>query len=144
MKCSVGAVGASVGAGVLLAVVGAGAMSPAPRLLGQQPAHDWENEAVLSRNKEEPHATFFGFESIEAAVRRDRTTSSRFLSLNGTWRFNWVARPADRPVDFWRPETDVSDWDEIPVPSDWHLYGYCVPIYAGSTREASMGSRHPC
>lgn len=97
---------------------------------GQEPArHDWEDESVFQRGREQPHATFFGFESVEAALHGDRSASQRFLSLNGDWKFHWTRRPADRPLDFWRPGYDVSGWDEIAVPSDWHLSGYGVPIY---------------
>ena len=49
--------------------------------------------------------------------------------LNGNWKFNWVPKPDDRPVDFYKPEFDVSHWKEIPVPSNWQLHGYGIPIY---------------
>ena len=50
-------------------------------------------------------------------------------SLNGNWRFHWARRPADTPRDFFRPDYDVSGWATIPVPSNWQMHGYGVPIY---------------
>ncbi|MFT3785126.1 MAG: glycoside hydrolase family 2 TIM barrel-domain containing protein [Tepidisphaeraceae bacterium] len=32
--------------------------------------------------------------------------------------------PEDRPVDFYKPDFDVSQWKTIPVPSNWQLQGY--------------------
>ena len=63
--------------------------------------------------------------------------SEYWLSLNGTWKFNWVKHPDLRPKTFFNPAFDVSKWDDIPVPSSWNIYGiqkngdlkYGVPIY---------------
>ena len=49
--------------------------------------------------------------------------------LNGNWKFNWVPKPDDRPVDFYKTDYDVSIWKEIQVPSNWQLHGYGIPIY---------------
>lgn len=91
--------------------------------------HDWENPGIRAINKEAPHATLFPFESTELALANDRTQSIYFQSLNGTWKFNWVRKPADRPADFYKEEFDVSTWDDTPVPSNWQRQGYGVPIY---------------
>ncbi len=34
-----------------------------------------------------------------------------------------------RPVEFYKPEFDVSSWKEIPVPSNWQVLGYGTPYY---------------
>ncbi|UCF44429.1 MAG: DUF4981 domain-containing protein, partial [Planctomycetota bacterium] len=44
----------------------------------------------------------------------------------------WVAKPADRPRDFYKPDYDVNWWDEIPVPSNWELHGYGIPTYTNA------------
>lgn len=51
------------------------------------------------------------------------------LLLNGRWKFHCVSKPADRPLDFFKTEVDVSAWQEIDVPGNWQLQGYDVPIY---------------
>ena len=50
-------------------------------------------------------------------------------SLNGQWKFHWSPTPDERPVKFYKTDFDVSTWDDIPVPSNWQLLGYGVPIY---------------
>ncbi|MFG0289455.1 MAG: glycoside hydrolase family 2 TIM barrel-domain containing protein, partial [Rhodopirellula sp. JB044] len=50
-------------------------------------------------------------------------------SLNGDWKFNWSKDPSERPQDFFQNDFDVSGWDDIPVPSNWQLQGYGVPLY---------------
>lgn len=90
---------------------------------------DWENPAVIGRNKEPAHCTYIPYADREAALKNDAARSPYYVSLNGSWRFHWSRKPADRPLDFYRDDFDISQWDEIPVPSNWELLGYGVPIY---------------
>jgi beta-galactosidase len=90
---------------------------------------DWENPEVVGINKEAPRATFFAFKNKELATANRMEASPYFLNLNGTWKFNWVRKPADRPTDFYKTDYDVSSWDNIKVPASWELEGYGVPIY---------------
>lgn len=71
----------------------------------------------------------------DPAYRRpwERTRSSRYVLLNGNWKFNWVKQPEDRPKDFYKTNYDVSAWAEIPVPSNWEMHGYGTPIYTNIT-----------
>jgi len=90
---------------------------------------DWEDPSVVGIGKEPPRASFLPFESRDLALAGDRTASAYFRLLNGLWRFHWVERPSDRPVDFFREEYDAAGWNLIPVPSNWEIQGYGVPIY---------------
>jgi beta-galactosidase len=90
---------------------------------------DWENPAIVGRNKEAPHATRMPFPDAETALTGDRAASPWHRSLNGAWKFSWSPNPGKRPVDFYRPDFDVAGWDEITVPSNWQLQGYGYPIY---------------
>jgi beta-galactosidase len=98
-------------------------------LAGEEAHPDWENPAMLGRNKEAPHATLMPFPDVATAMRGDRSASPWFRSLNGPWRFHWSPNPAARPQEFFRPDYDVGTWDEIAVPSNWQLQGYGHPIY---------------
>lgn len=105
-------------------------------LLKTHSNNDWENQNVFAINKEDGHATFIPFANMkemkaDPAYRRPwkRTRSSRYLLLNGNWKFNWVKQPEERPKDFYRINYDVSQWNEIPVPSNWEMHGYGTPIY---------------
>jgi beta-galactosidase len=89
---------------------------------------DWENPRVIGINKEPPHAAFFACPDMNAAISGSENPS--VISLNGAWKFNWSKNPWHRPGDFYRPGFDASGWDEIPVPSNWQIQGYGVPIYS--------------
>ena len=90
---------------------------------------DWENPEVFQINREKAHASFYRFQDRAKAMENDYTASPFYQSLNGTWKFNWVKRPADRPVFFYKEAFDVSAWEDIAVPSNWELKGFGIPIY---------------
>ncbi len=90
---------------------------------------DWENPAMLSQNKEAPHATLTSYNSEIAALEAIRANSPNVLSLDGIWKFHWVNTPAERPYWFFKDDYDTRDWDDTEVPSNWQMKGYDVPIY---------------
>ncbi len=94
-----------------------------------QQVNDWENPQVVGINKEPARASFFAFTTEQEALQGDREHSPFFLSLNGTWKFNWVETPAERPVNFFKDGYNTTEWDNIQVPGNWELQGYGVPIY---------------
>lgn len=91
--------------------------------------NDWENPAVFGINKEAPRATAFPYPDLNQALKGNPQKSPYYLSLNGQWKFNWVYKPDERPVDFYKTDYDVSKWDDIKVPGNWELQGYGTPIY---------------
>jgi beta-galactosidase len=101
----------------------------------QQPAPEWENPKIFSVNAEAMRATFIPYPDAASALKNDKKFSTFYQSLNGPWKFNWVTKPTDRPVDFFKPDYDVSGWKQIPVPSNWEFHGYGVPIYVNSSYE---------
>jgi beta-galactosidase len=88
-----------------------------------------ENPQLLGINKEPYHATLMPYANLQEALLAKRHASSLCLSLNGPWKFNWVPTPEQRPVDFYKQDFDVSEWKEIPVPSNWEVQGYGTPFY---------------
>ena len=101
--------------------------------------NDWENELVYAEGKEEGHATYMPYASTEE-LRADGDRyarpwldpqSSRVMSLNGTWKINWVDDPEKRPgeAEFYADDADVSEWDDIKVPSCVEMKGYGDPWY---------------
>ena len=91
---------------------------------------DWENEQLIARNKLPPRATGWPCPSREIALADDAADNPWVLSLNGPWKFHWAADPASRPKDFFAPGFDADGWDTIPVPSNWQMHGYGVPLYS--------------
>ncbi|KAA8477190.1 beta-galactosidase [Arcticibacter tournemirensis] len=101
---------------------------------------EWENEEIFGVNKEPAHVSYIPFASAEELKNDptyktpwEKTKSSLYQSLNGNWKFNWVKQPSERPLEFYKPEYDVSSWKEIQVPSNWEMHGYGTPIYTNIT-----------
>ena len=92
-----------------------------------------EDEQVLGINKEPYHATLMPYKDRNEALAANRRASTWARSLNGQWKFHWVPRPEERPVNFYQLGFDVSAWKEIPVPSNMEVQGYGTPIYTNFT-----------
>jgi beta-galactosidase len=92
-----------------------------------------EDPALLGRNKLPPHAFAVPFATAANGLTRDPERSPFYRSLNGTWRFRYVANPAQRPVGFWRDDADLTAWDSIAVPGNWEMQGFGIPIYTNSS-----------
>ena len=92
-------------------------------------APDWENPAVFRVGKEAAHATAMPFPDGAAALAKKRLESPWCQLLNGPWKFQLAGNPQARPEGFVQPTFDVSQWGEIPVPSNWQLNGHGTPLY---------------
>lgn len=95
----------------------------------QKVQYEWENQEILHLGNEAAHAQFAAYPTESFAKNFDRSKSPWFQSLNGDWNFNFVEKPADRPVDFYKVSYDVSKWKTISVPSNWEMKGYSLPLY---------------
>lgn len=91
--------------------------------------NDWENPEVFQINREVARTAFIPYSNIENAINDTYTTSPWYLTLNGAWKFNWVPKPADRPLEFYKTTFDDSSWKTFNVPGNWELNGYGIPIY---------------
>ncbi|MDE6175987.1 MAG: beta-galactosidase, partial [Paramuribaculum sp.] len=99
--------------------------------------HEWQSVDSLAYNKLAPRATFYPFATVENARKVLPEYSEYWRSLDGTWKFNWVPEPSQRPEGFQNPAYDVAGWDDIEVPSNWNIVGlqsdgsqrYGTPIY---------------
>ncbi|WP_329249945.1 glycoside hydrolase family 2 TIM barrel-domain containing protein [Streptomyces canus] len=119
------------------AVLGALALSSGP-LAGRghaaEGAPEWNGAIDLFRvGTQPPHTTLMPYANVGQALAADRTRSPYRLSLDGTWKFAYADRPADRDTDFYRTDVDDTDWDTLPVPSVWQVHGYDFPIYVNIT-----------
>ena len=88
---------------------------------------EWENLNIIHINKLKPTATFY--HHLNSLSDKDWKGLPNYRSLNGTWNFHHVDKPSDRPVEFYKSDFDISNWDTIEVPSDWQMKGYDFPIY---------------
>ena len=90
---------------------------------------EWKNPAVNQQNREARHANFFAYETEQAARAGDKTQSSRYLSMEGMWRFCFVKNHQDAPANFWTLNYDDSKWEDFPVPGLFELNGHGDRIY---------------
>jgi beta-galactosidase len=100
-------------------------ISAAP--LGAQTFDEWRDPQVNAVNRLAMHTNYFAFRQGEDSD--DISKSGNFVTLNGVWRFNWVANADQRPTDFWGVDYDDSAWGTMDVPGMWELNGYGDPIY---------------
>ena len=93
----------------------------------QQP--EWQDPNVNAINRAAMHTNYFAYESEQAALKGCRLVSDNYMTLNGTWKFNWVQNADQRPTDFYKVDFNDKGWDNIQVPGVWELNGYGDPIY---------------
>ena len=87
---------------------------------------EWQDPIVNAVNRAPMHTSYFAYAPGEAFVQEE---SSNYMTLNGIWKFYWVADSDMRPTDFHKVGLNDSCWDDMPVPGVWELNGYGDPIY---------------
>ena len=92
-------------------------------------APEWRNPQVNQQNREPRHANFFAFENEELAKAGQKAASSRYLSMEGMWRFQFVKNHQNAPKGFWALNYDDSQWEDFPVPGLFELNGHGDRIY---------------
>ena len=75
---------------------------------------EWQDPEVNAVNRLPMHTTFFGYESVEASMLSPEA-STRYLSINGDWKFRWQRDAVDYRSDFFKPAFDDADWKTIPA-----------------------------
>ena len=98
----------------------------------------WCDPAVNEINRKTDVANYFAYESQALAEKSQmpqynpKSNSSRYLSLEGKWKFNWVANANERPANFFALNYDDSKWGTMPVPGNWELNGYGNATYVNN------------
>ncbi len=93
---------------------------------------EWHDLQVNQVNRFKLHTSFFAYENVSAALKGDKEASANYLSLNGTWKFNWVENADRRPADFFKTGYDDSSWKPMQVPGIWEMNGYGQPVYVNT------------
>lgn len=99
---------------------------------------EWQSPDSLAYNKQQPHAWFFSFGSVDEARKVLPENSSLWRTLDGEWLFHWSKNPEERVKDFYRTDFDASAWDKVTVPMNWNIVGiqkdgtfkYGEPLYS--------------
>lgn len=100
----------------------------------QQPTFtEWHDLKVNEINRLPLHTLHFAYDPNDfagtGAEYLDKKKSMNYLSLDGTWKFNWVANADERPTDFYKTDLDDSKWNNIQMPGNWEMLGYGQPEY---------------
>ena len=104
-------------------------MTMATMGVAAQQAPEWKNPQVNQMNREARRAHFFAYETQELAAKADKQKSSRYLSMEGMWRFNFVKDHNLAPKDFFALKFDDSKWVDFPVPGLFEINGYGDKVY---------------
>lgn len=106
--------------------------APADNGRGAPSMTEWHDMSVNAVNRYRLHTNFFAYESKDKALQGDMQKSDNYLSLDGTWKFNWVADADKRPTDCFGTDFNDSSWATMPVPGIWEMNGYGDPEYVNS------------
>ena len=94
-----------------------------------QDASRWHNVDVNQQNRAPRRAAFFAFENQDKAQAFEKKNSANYLSMEGTWKFNFVKDYNKRPANFFAANYDDSQWKDFPVPGLFELNGYGDATY---------------
>lgn len=101
----------------------------------QEIADWWNDVSVCEVNKVAPRTNVIPYQDEEGIKNLEYRQSPYYQCINGNWKFNWVESPDQKPQGFYAEGYDVSSWNSIPVPGNWELNGYGVPVYVNQHNE---------
>lgn len=89
-----------------------------------------ENPALIEKNRVEAHSSStFPYLDKDSALKVRKENAPYYKNLNGIWKFSYLNYVQENSEEFYKVEYDDSNWDIIPVPSNWQLEGYGFPHY---------------
>ena len=89
---------------------------------GAQTFTEWQDPAVFEVNKLYPRAKI-------PQNSRSITDNVYVENLDGLWKFHYAVNADERPTDFFRTDFEDGRWSSIPVPGNWELNGFGIPVY---------------
>lgn len=92
----------------------------------------WIDPQVNEVNTVAPRSAFFAYESARLAENGQKEKSGRYMSLEGTWKFNFSKDHDKAPAGFYSLKYDDSQWADFPVPGLLELNGYGDAIYSNN------------
>ena len=104
---------------------------------------EWLDPEVNAVNRAPMHTNYFAYESADAATRGLKEQSSRFMTLNGTWKFYFVDSYKDLPDNITDPNVSTDSWYDIQVPGNWEVQGHGVAIYTNHGYEFKARNPQP-
>ncbi len=83
---------------------------------------NYENLERIHENTLPPRAHYIPYDTLEKALKGEKSASAYYKLLNGEWDFRYFARDIDCPEE-------ITSWDKVLVPSCWQATGYEKPYY---------------
>ncbi|MEG1791472.1 MAG: glycoside hydrolase family 2 TIM barrel-domain containing protein [Clostridia bacterium] len=80
----------------------------------------YNDVSIFNVNTEKRHGAGFPY---------DVNGYKKIKSLNGIWKFKFCEKVGDIPENYFSLDYDISNFDEIKVPSDWQIQGFGKPQY---------------
>ncbi len=97
---------------------------------------EWHDLQVNEINRLPLHTMHFAYDPSDfpgtGAEYLDKKQSMNYMSLDGTWKFKWVANADERPTDFYKTDLDDSSWGTIAMPGNWEMNGFGQPVYVNT------------
>ena len=91
---------------------------------------EWQNDPRTTNvNRLARRACFMPYNNLDEALKGSRYLSSRYITLNGEWKFRFFKNADNLIYSFCEEDFDASKWDNITVPSCWACEGYDYPQY---------------
>ncbi|MFI3327882.1 MAG: glycoside hydrolase family 2 TIM barrel-domain containing protein [Rikenellaceae bacterium] len=94
-----------------------------------QSFNEWKDPEVNQVNRAQMHTDYFAFGSEKEAMQMNQEASDSYLSMNGTWKFNFAKTSEAMDTAFAAVDFNDKGWGTIPVPGAWELNGYGDPLY---------------
>jgi beta-galactosidase len=91
---------------------------------------EWQDPSVCRVGTLAQHAFATPFPNEKQALADGWLRSDNLMSLDGTWKFHYSPRFADRAMGFEKNDFDASSWADIKVPADWQMEGFDVPVFS--------------
>lgn len=86
----------------------------------------WKDQNVNEIGRMPMRTAFFAYENPDMT---DKSQSANYLSLDGTWAFNFTENRGEQPYGFYSKDFDDTSWGTMPVPGMWELNGKGEPVY---------------
>ena len=88
-----------------------------------QTGKEWDDPLKTSVNRETAHTISIPVASEADINQNDISKSPYYQSLNGTWKFQWVAKPTSAKAEWCAKDFNDASWTDIDVPSSWQVWG---------------------
>lgn len=88
-----------------------------------QTGKEWDDPLKTSVNRETAHTISIPMATEADINQNDISQSPYYQSLNGTWKFQWVAKPTSAKEEWCAKEFNDAAWTDIDVPSSWQVWG---------------------